>query len=120
MRHPGISGVHVVFYEEQRAIQLQERAYVAQDFFMILEVVQGICHHDPIQRRQGQTSAEVRANGMNVLGGRKSFTVYLFQLPERPLVFIHRIDAGMRPDQLAQRQGEGARPCTEVCPGASG
>ncbi len=93
---------------------------MAQDFLLILEVMQRIRHHDPIQRRQGQTSAEVRANGMNVLGGRKSFAVCLFQFPECPLVFIHRIDAGVRTDQLAQSKREGARPGTEVCPGASG
>ena len=93
---------------------------MAQQFLLILEVMQGICHHNSIERRQGESAAKVGADAMNVLGGSKSFTMRLFQIPESPLIFIHRIDIGVRTDQLAQSQRERARARAEVRPGASG
>lgn len=76
MGDPGIAQVHVVFDEQERAVRFEEGSDVAQDFFPALEIMQGVCHDDAVERgniegREKSSGSRIRFEvGLSGRGGR--------------------------------------------------
>lgn len=120
MGDPGIAQVHVVFDEQERAVRFEEGSDVAQDFFLVPEIMQGVCHDDAVERGNIERAGKIVRKQDQVRGRFEAGAVGVFEIVEGGSAFVHRVDRCVESDQFAQGEGERAAARAEVCPRAAG
>lgn len=115
--NPHIPVIDVVLDEDESAAGSEHRPHPVEDWPLLAVKVQRVRHHDTIERRQIEVAGEI---------GGAVFDLRLWEagrhlpliLSQRGSIFIDGDDLPVAIQQIGQREGERARPCSQIGPSA--